>query len=72
MIYKITYQETSIQNPKREDTKALYIEAENDIEARLTVERNTPYNIEFVQPVEGKHLAYEQKSENFVITEFPQ
>lgn len=70
MIFKITYQETKVRNPKREETKALYIEAETSIEARSIVEQNTPFNIEFVQPLEGKHLDYEQKNPDFTITEF--
>ena len=27
MIYKVYYQETKVRNPKREETKSLYIEA---------------------------------------------
>ncbi|MGX7395188.1 DNA-directed RNA polymerase subunit epsilon [Carnobacterium mobile] len=70
MIFKITYQETKVRNPKREETKTLYLEAETSIEARSIVEQNTPFNIEFVQPLEGKHLDYEQKNPEFIITEF--
>ena len=70
MIFKITYQETKVRNPKREETKTLYLEAETSIEARSIVEQNTPFNIEFVQPLEGKHLDYEQKNAEFSITEF--
>ncbi|HRG31559.1 MAG TPA: RNA polymerase epsilon subunit, partial [Trichococcus flocculiformis] len=33
-------------------------------------EQNTPYNIEFIQPLEGNHLEYEQKNPDFKITEF--
>lgn len=70
MIFKITYQETKVRNPKREETKTLYLEAETSIEARSIVEQNTPFNIEFVQLLEGKHLDYEQKNPEFIITEF--
>lgn len=56
MIYKVYYQETKIRNPKREETQSLYIEASSDVEARQKVEENTPYNIEFVQLLEGSHL----------------
>lgn len=54
MIYKVYYQETKVRNPKREETKSLYIEAKSDVDARQRVEENTPYNIEFVQLLEGK------------------
>ena len=30
MIYKVFYQETKDRNPKREQTRALYLEADND------------------------------------------
>lgn len=70
MIYKVTYQETKVRNPKREETKSLYIEANTEIAARSLVEKNTPFNIEFVQPIEGSHLAYEQKNPEFKLTEF--
>lgn len=70
MIFKITYQDNKIRNPKREQTKSLYIEAETDVEARAIVEENTPYNIEFVQLLDPAHLDYEQKSPDFTLTEF--
>ena len=31
MIYKVYYQETKIRNPKREDTKSLYMEADKHL-----------------------------------------
>ncbi|MBM6613601.1 DNA-dependent RNA polymerase auxiliary subunit epsilon family protein [Desemzia sp. RIT804] len=70
MIFKVTYQENKMSNPKREETKSLYLEAESDVEARATVEKNTPYNIEFVQPLNPAHLEYEQKNPDFALTEF--
>ncbi|SFH60596.1 DNA-directed RNA polymerase subunit epsilon [Pisciglobus halotolerans] len=70
MIFKVTYQEDKISNPKREKTKALYIETESAVEARYLVEQNTPYNIEYVQLLDEKYLAYEQKSPDFKLTEF--
>lgn len=70
MIFKINYQETKLRNPKREDTKALYLEAESEVEARKLVEQNTPFNIEFVQPIDGKHLEYEKNSTDFKLVEF--
>ncbi|MTD38430.1 DUF1447 family protein [Erwinia sp. CPCC 100877] len=70
MIYKVYYQETKVRNPKREDTKSLYVEADSDVIVRQLVEENTPYNIEYVQALEGNHLAYEQEHADFSITEF--
>lgn len=42
MIYKVLYQKDKIVNPRRETTQTLYMEADNMVEARSTVEDNTP------------------------------
>lgn len=70
MIFKVYYQETKVRNPKREQTRSLYIEADNDVIARQLVEDNTPYNIELVQALEGNHLDYEKENADFTLTEF--
>lgn len=70
MIYKIYYQETKDRNPKREQTHSLYIEADDTVIARRLVEQNTPYNIEFVQELDEKHLAYEKENADFKLAEF--
>lgn len=70
MIFKVTYQPTKFEAPTRENTESLYLEAGNQVEARRIVEQNTPYNIEFIQPMDGKHLEYEQNKDDFHITEF--
>lgn len=70
MIFKVTYQETKTQAPRRENTQTLYIEAADKIEARAKIEANTEFNIEFIQELEGAHLAYEQKHSNYKLTEF--
>lgn len=70
MIYKVLYQADKTQSPRREATESLYLEAKSAVEARQLVEDNTPYNIEFVQELSGEHLAFEQESEDFKLTEF--
>ena len=70
MIFKVYYQETKVRNPKREQTRSLYIEADTDVAARQLVEENTPYNIELVQALEGNHLDYEKENADFTLTEF--
>ena len=70
MIYKVYYQESKIRSPTREETKSLYIEANSDVDARQQVEENTPYNIEFVQLLEGSHLEYEKENAKFTLVEF--
>lgn len=70
MIFKVTYQETKTQAPRRENTQTLYIEAKDKVEARAKIEENTNYNIEFIQQLEGAHLAYEKAHANYTLTEF--
>ena len=70
MIYKVFYQESKEQNPKREQTKVLYIDAETEVLSRQLVEDITPYNIEFLQLLEGNHLEYEKENTDFTLTEF--
>lgn len=70
MIFKVTYQETKTQAPRRENTQTLYIDAADKIEARSKIEANTSYNIEFIQELKGAHLAYEQGHANYKLTEF--
>ena len=49
MIYKVFYQETKERNPRREQTKSLYLdidaetELEGRIQARQIIEKNTAY-----------------------------
>ncbi|MCT0164289.1 DUF1447 family protein [Lactobacillus helveticus] len=70
MIYKVLYQKDKIVNPRRETTQTLYMEADNMVEARSTVEDNTPYNIELIQELTGNSLAYEKEHSDFKLTKF--
>ena len=76
MIYKVFYQETKDQSPRREQTKSLYLEVdaatelEGRIIARQLVEQNTKYNIEFIELLSDNHLEYEKSPADFTITEF--
>lgn len=75
MIYKVFYQERKDRSPRREQTKALYLEIEANnklegrIKARKLVEEKTPYNIEFIELLSDKHLEYEKESGVFSLTE---
>lgn len=66
MIFKVMYQENATQVPVRENTKCLYVEAESEREVRAKLSER-PIMIEFVQLLEGAHLAYEQASENYKV-----
>jgi len=70
MIFKVYYQPTKTQNPKRENTQSLYIDAADQPAARLAVESNTDYNVELIEQLSEKALAYEQQSPNFKLAEF--
>lgn len=70
MIYKVLYQKNKIVNPRRETTQTLYMEANNQVEARTLVEDNTPYNIELIQELSGNSLKYEKEHADFKLTSF--
>lgn len=77
MIYKVFYQETKERSPRRETTRALYLdidtssELEGRITARQLVEENRPeYNIEYIELLSDKLLDYEKETDAFEITEF--
>ena len=59
MIFKVFYQESKAEVPVRECTNSLYMEAESEREVRQKL-KDQPYNIEFVQQLEGAFLEYEQ------------
>ena len=75
MIYKVFYQESKDRSPRREQTKALYLdidassELEGRIIARKRIEENTSYNVEFIELFSDKHLEYEKETGVFQITE---
>ncbi|AZV47917.1 MULTISPECIES: RNA polymerase subunit omega 1 [Bacillus] len=68
MIYKVFYQKKAEEVPVREKTDSLYIEgvSERDVRTKL---KDKKFNIEFITPVDGAFLEYEQQSENFKVLE---
>lgn len=66
MIYKVYYQENMLQVPVRENTKCMYIEADSERAVRDKM-KSRQFNIEYIQPLEGAHLEYEQASSNFEV-----
>ncbi|MBU8676866.1 hypothetical protein EH2_03084 [Bacillus subtilis] len=68
MVYKVFYQEKADEVPVREKTDSLYIEgvSERDVRTKL---KEKKFNIEFITPVDGAFLEYEQQSENFKVLE---
>ncbi|HLR75047.1 MAG TPA: DNA-directed RNA polymerase subunit epsilon [Virgibacillus sp.] len=66
MIFKVLYQASPDEALVRERTQSLYVEASSVREVREKLEdRNI--NIEFIQPLDEAHLAYEKKSADFKI-----
>ena len=70
MIYKVYYQETKERNPNREQTQSLYVEADNEEIVHNLLRENTPYNVEYIQLLEGNHLEYEKENADFKLMEF--
>ncbi|MBM7617529.1 DNA-dependent RNA polymerase auxiliary subunit epsilon [Weissella uvarum] len=70
MVFKVYYQESKKRNPKREDTHSLYMDVPDLPTARKLVESNTEYNVEQIEELSEKALAYEQQSPDFKLTEF--
>ncbi|WP_281164912.1 DNA-directed RNA polymerase subunit epsilon [Liquorilactobacillus sicerae] len=70
MVFKVFYQPSKDVSPRRESTLALYLEAESEAQARLIVEEQTDYNIEYLEGLSPKALEYEKQSPKFKLTEF--
>lgn len=70
MVFKVYYQPTKKINPRRENTESLYLEADSEPEARVLVESNTEYNVEFIEELNDAALEYEKESPAFKLTEF--
>ncbi|MCT2538117.1 DNA-directed RNA polymerase subunit epsilon [Aquibacillus koreensis] len=66
MIFKVLFQEIPNEIPVRERTKSLYFEATTERQVREKLS-DRKINIEFIQPLVGAHLAYEQQSEDFEV-----
>lgn len=68
MIFKVYFQESNKQVPVREKTKTLFIQADSERDVRKKLAAK-PYNIEYVQSVQGAFLEYEQNNEDFNVLE---
>ena len=57
--------------PRVGKTPNPYLEADSEAAARVLVEENTNYNVEFIELLDEKALAYEQENNaDFQLTEF--
>ncbi|TWI55852.1 DNA-dependent RNA polymerase subunit epsilon [Halalkalibacter nanhaiisediminis] len=66
MIFKVFFQQKFNEVPVREFTKTVYVEGETEADVRKKLAPRN-YNIEFVTPISGAYLEYEQKSEFFKV-----
>jgi len=66
MIFKVLYQDSKTEVPIRENTHTMFVEAESirDVRDKL---KDRDIHVEHIQPLEGAHLEYEMKSENFEV-----
>ncbi|MCU9533099.1 DNA-directed RNA polymerase subunit epsilon [Streptococcus sp. CSL10205-OR2] len=75
MIYKVFYQDSKDNSPRREQTKSLYLDitADNELKGRIIarqlVEEKTNFNVEYIEALSEKHLAYEKETGAFELTE---
>lgn len=75
MIFKIFYQDSKDNSPRREQTKSLYLDITTDSElkgqiiARQLIEEKTKFNVEYIEAISKKHLAYEKETGAFELTE---
>lgn len=70
MVFKVFYQETKVRNPKRETTHSLYLESDSEAQARALVEKNTNFNIEFIEGLSQSALEYEQQDPDYKLSQF--
>jgi DNA-dependent RNA polymerase auxiliary subunit epsilon len=66
LIYKVYYQESNTEVPTRENTVALFIEADSERDVRQKL-KDRPISIEYIQPLEGAYLEYEKQREDFKV-----
>ncbi|WP_088104934.1 DNA-dependent RNA polymerase subunit epsilon [Halalkalibacter urbisdiaboli] len=66
MIFKVYYQINFDQVPVRETTESIYVEGESESDVRKKLAPRK-YNIEFITPISGAHLEYEQSREDFKV-----
>ncbi len=69
MIFKVFFQENVKEVPVRENTKSLFVEADSEADVRKKLASKN-LNIEFITPLSGAHLEYEQKKESFKVETF--
>ncbi|MBJ8349982.1 DNA-directed RNA polymerase subunit epsilon [Streptococcus zalophi] len=75
MIYKVFYQDSKDNSPRREQTKSIYLDitADNELKGRIIarqlVEEKTNFNVEYIEALSEKHLAYEKETGAFELTE---
>ena len=66
MIFKVYFQKNFDQVPVRETTETIYVEGESESDIRKKL-IDRKYNIEFVTPISGAYLEYEQNREDFQV-----
>lgn len=65
-VFKVFYQENSKEIPVRENTQALYVEADGVPAVRKYLDDRN-YNVELVQELSEAYLEFEKQSEDFKV-----
>ncbi|WP_227935653.1 DNA-dependent RNA polymerase subunit epsilon [Alkalihalobacillus deserti] len=66
MIFKVYFQKKFNQVPVREFTESIYVEGDSEADVRKKLAPRE-YNIEFVTPISGEYLEYEQSKGSFTV-----
>lgn len=62
MIFKVFYQETRTEAPRRELTKSMFVKANSVMEVRGYISENKPYMIEHIEEISEALLEYEKEN----------
>jgi DNA-dependent RNA polymerase auxiliary subunit epsilon len=68
MIFKVYYQVNIAEVPIRENTQILYVEGKSVRDVRHKLKQK-PFNVEYVEVVEGAYLDYEKQNEDYKVLE---
>ncbi|NEU29531.1 DNA-dependent RNA polymerase auxiliary subunit epsilon family protein [bacterium LRH843] len=66
MIFKVYFQKSFNEVPVRELTESIFVEAESEADVRRKLAPRN-YNIEFITPISGAYLEYEQQRDSFKV-----
>ena len=76
MLFKIFYQENRNATPRRENTRAIYVDVKSKttrdgiIKVRELINQKTNYRIEYIDPLSDAAKQYEEETTKYTLTKF--